>query len=143
MEILILLLLGGVWAAFLLPSFLASRRRAPINTTRSFARSQDLLASVSGVNAAEVKARRRAASRRRRVVAVLSGGALASLALSVVQSSFLWLVVTIGFDLALAGYVTLMLQMRSTKSRTATVVSLVPVEAPEDAQHHTVRVVAG
>lgn len=143
MEIFAFLLIGGIWAAFLLPSFFESRRRAPISTTRNFAKSQDLLASVSGVNAAEVKARRHSALRRRRVLAVLSAGALGSLAIAVLQSSFTWLLVAIAFDLALAGYITLMLQMRATRARTAPVVPLVAVEPPEDAQHHTVRVVAG
>ncbi len=60
-----------------------------------------------------------------------------------VQNSFTLLLVAIAFDLALAGYITLLLQIRATRGRSAPVVSLVPVESVDDAQHHTVRVVAG
>jgi hypothetical protein len=143
LEIFAFLLIGGIWAAFLLPSFFENRRRGPLNTTRNFARSQDLLASVSATNSAELKARRRAGVRRRRVLLILTIGALGSLALAVFQGSFMWLMATIGFDLALAGYVTLLLQVRTTRARSAPVVPLVAVESTEDAQHHTVRVVAG
>jgi hypothetical protein len=143
LEIFAFLLIGGIWAAFLLPSFFESRRRAPLTTTRNFARSKDLLASVSATNGSALKARRRAAMRRRRVLTVLALGAAVSLAAAVLQSSFTWLLIAIGFDLALASYVTLMLQVKAMRERTAPVVSLVPVDTVEDAQHHTVRVVAG
>lgn len=143
MEIFAFLLIGGIWAAFLLPSFFESRRRAPLSTTRNFARSKDLLASVSATNGSALKARRLAAMRRRRVLTVLGMGALGSLIVAVLQSSVVWLLVAIGFDLALAAYVTLMLQVKATRERSAPVVPLVAVEAVDDAQHHTVRVVAG
>ncbi len=143
LEIFAFLLIGGIWAAFLLPSFFESRRRAPLSTTRSFARSKDLLASVSATNGQALKARRLAAVRRRRALTVLSAGALGSLGLAVLQNSFIWLIATIGFDLGLAGYITLLLQMKVSHERSAPVISLVPVEPGDDTQHHTVRVVAG
>ena len=101
------------------------------------------LASVSATKGAELKARRLAGVRRRRALMALTVGALASLALAVLQGSFLWLATTIAFDIALAGYITVLLQIRATRARSAPVVSLVPEEIPDDAQHHTVRVVAG
>jgi len=143
LEIFAFLLIGGIWAAFLLPSFFESRRRAPLSTTRNFARSKDLLASVSATNGQALKARRRAATRRSRVVTVLSLGAVGSLAVAVLQSSFVWLLATIAFDVAVAGYVALLLQMRAVREQTAPVVSLVAVDAVDEVQHHTVRVVAG
>ena len=73
----------------------------------------------------------------------LTVGALGSLALAVLQGSFLWLATTIAFDVALAGYITVLLQIRATRARSAPIVSLLPVESSDDAQHHTVRVVAG
>jgi hypothetical protein len=143
LEIFAFLLIGGIWAAFLLPSFFDSRRRAPLNTTKSFARSKDLLASVSVTNGQAIKAQRMAGVRRRRVLAVLTVGAMGSLALAVLQGSFVWLMVTVGFDLALAGYIALLMQMKASRAQAAPVLSLLPVEAMDDAQHHTVRVVAG
>ena len=146
MEIFVFLLIGGIWAAFLLPAFFDSRRRSPLSTTRNFARSKDLLASVSATNGQALKAKRRAGVRRRRVLTMLSLGALGSLAFAVWQSSFTWLVAAIGFDVALAAYITVLLHMRATRDGYTPVVSVLPVEPVEpvvDAQHHTVRVVAG
>ena len=143
MEIFAFLLIGGIWAAFLLPSSFESRRRAPLTTTRNFARTKDLLASVSATNRPALMARRRAATRRQRALTVLSLGAILSLTVAVLQSSFALLMVAIAFDLALAGYVALLVQMRATRERTSPVVSLVPIDPVHDAQHHTVRVVAG
>ena len=143
MEIFVFLLIGGIWAAFLLPAFFDSRRRSPLSTTRNFARSKDLLASVSATNGQALKAKRRAGVRRRRVLTMLSLGALGSLAFAVWQSSFTWLVAAIGFDVALAAYITVLLHMRATRDGYTPVVSVLPVEPVVDAQHHTVRVVAG
>jgi hypothetical protein len=144
LEIFAFLLIGGIWAAFLLPSFFDSRRRAPLNTTRNFARSKDLLASVSATNNGQaLKARRLAAVRRRRVLVLLSIGALGSLALAVLQGSFAWLMATIVFDIALAAYVAVLMQIKATRHDSAPVLSLVPTESMQDEQHHTVRVVAG
>lgn len=77
------------------------------------------------------------------MLTILTLGAVASLAIAVLQSSFTFLLVAIAFDLALAGYITLLLQIRVTRERSAPVVPLVAVESMDDAQHHTVRVVAG
>ena len=39
MQIFAFILIAGIWAAFLLPSFFESRRKAPMTRTRNFARS--------------------------------------------------------------------------------------------------------
>jgi len=142
-EIFAFLLIGGIWAAFLLPAFFESRRHTPTSTTRSFARSQDLLASISGVNSSAIKARLNSARRRQRVFALLATGAFASLVIAVLQNSFLWLAVTFLFDIGFAGYVTLVLHLNSNPLQNAPVLPLVVPESPEDSQYHTVRVIAG
>ena len=91
MEILAFILIAFIWAAFLLPSFFESRRRAPINATRDFARSTALLASVATVPGTEVMARRKARERRRRLLYALAAGALISLTVAILRSSVLWL----------------------------------------------------
>lgn len=142
MEIFAFILIGGIWAAFLLPSLMDGRRKAPMTSTRSFARSQDLLASVSRSNAYEVMHRKQAGLRRRRILAALGAGAALSLIIAIFQASTLWLGVSIFFDVAVAGYVTLLLHSQQTTSTQAQVVPLRVVEEPEHASA-TVRVVAG
>lgn len=142
MEIIAFVLIACIWAAFLLPSFFESRRAAPLSTTRSFAKSTALLGTVASSTGTELMARRRARERRRRVLIALAAGALISLAVAIMRSSVLWLGLTLTFDLAIAAYVTLLLQ---TKQQI--VPAVVPLAAPtlveEEPQRHTVRVVAG
>lgn len=146
MHLFAFILIGGIWAAFLLPSVLDGRRTAPMSSTRSFARSQNLLASVATSNARGAMQRRRSSVRRRRVLAGLAAGAVTSLTLAVMSGSTMWLAVTIGFDLAFAGYVTLLLmaQQQTPAQAHAPVVPLRVVEdVVGDVAPATVRVVAG
>ncbi|MGA9597864.1 MAG: hypothetical protein WBV06_17040 [Acidimicrobiia bacterium] len=115
MDILAFLIIGGVWAAFLLPAFFETSKSAPMRSTRNFARHNDLLASVTRQSAAEVRAARLARSRRRRTVALLGSGALGSLSAAVMTGSTLWLTVTIVFDILLAGFVTALLQAKAAR----------------------------
>jgi hypothetical protein len=151
MPLLVFLLIGAVWAAFLLPSFFESRRRAPISATRSFQRSNELLATVATSDGQQLMARRRQADRRRVLLLTLSGGAVITLAVALLTGSMFWLGATIVFDLAIGAYVMLllMLQQRNYAMSMAPRIGA-PVEAPapvelrrETAQPTTVRVVAG
>ena len=131
MEIMAFLIIGGVWAVFLLPAFFESSKSSSLRSTRSFARHNDLLASVTTQSTAVVRANRLARSRRRRAVAVLGTGALGSLAASVVTGSALWLGVTILFDIMLAGFVTALLQAKAARFRTVAPVVNIELTAPE------------
>jgi hypothetical protein len=142
MHIFAFILIGGIWAAFLLPSVLDGRRKAPMSSTRNFARSQHLLASVAGSDAADVMRRRRSGERRRRILMALGAAALTSLIVAIVQGSTTWLAATIVFDVAFAGYVTLLLHSQQVTPARAPVVPLRIVEEPMVADT-TVRVVAG
>lgn len=151
MPVLVFLLIGAVWAAFLLPSFFESRRRAPISATRSFQRSTELLGSVAGVDAQQIIARRRQASRRRRLLLFLSAGAVTTLAVAILTGSMVWLGATLVFDLLIGAYVTLLLMLRQRAYALAMAPRIGVVEAPgiataprrEAIQPTTVRVVAG
>ncbi len=142
MPTLALILIAGIWAAFLLPSLLDGRRHAPISTTRNFARSQSLLASVATPEARDAMQRRRAATRRSRILLSIALAAVGSLVMAIVQGSTTWLAVTIAFDLAFAGYVTLLLHVRQQVPRRAAVVPL-RVVRDTDPHESSVRVVAG
>ncbi len=142
MPTLALILIAGIWAAFLLPSLLDGRRHAPISTTRNFARTQSLLASVATTEARDALQRRRAAARRSRILLGIGLSALVTLVLAIVQGSTSWLTVTIVLDLTFAGYVTLLLHMRQSAPRRAAVVPL-RVVREVDPHESSVRVVAG
>lgn len=143
MEILAFILIAFIWAAFLLPSFFESRRRAPINATRDFARSTALLASVATVPGTELMARRKARERRRRLLYALAAGALISLSVAILRSSVVWLGVTLVFDVAIAAYVGLLVQLRYRAAPAAVVSISQPAAVDTEPSQHTVRVVAG
>ena len=132
MEILAFLIIGGVWAVFLLPSFFEGQRSASMRSTRSFARGNDLLASVALHSAEEVRAASRARRRRRRTVAILGTGALGSLGAAVMTGSTVWLGVTIVFDILLAGFVTALLQAKAERFRTVAPVVSIDLTGQED-----------
>ena len=129
-------MLAGVWAALLIPSFLTSRREAPISTTENFARSTAKLAAVRAVNAEATQARSRAKVRRRRILVVLAVAAIATLGMALYTGSWAWLSATLIVDALLAAYVGLLLQV---KQQTAAVTTI----EGEAAQQAEVRVVAG
>ena len=150
MPLLVFLLIGAVWAAFLLPSFFESRRRAPMTATRSFQRSNELLATVATADAQHLMARRRQADRRRVLLMSLSAGAFITLAVALLTGSMLWLGATIVFDLAIGAYVMLLLMLRQRSFAVAMAPRIGAVDAPpavelrrETPQPSTVRVVAG
>jgi hypothetical protein len=141
MELFAFVLIGGIWAAFLLPSLLDGRRSAPSSSTRSFHRSQNLLASVATTDAREILVRKRHEARRRRVLLSLVAGAAVTLTLAITQGSGFWLAVTIAFDVAVGGYIALLQHAQQGGQPPAQVVPLHLVE--EDPQGASVRVVAG
>jgi len=114
MNLIIFIVIAGIWAAFLLPSFLQERREAPGASTRAFARSRALLANVS-VGGGAVRTTSPTQARRRMILVGLMLTALATLVVAVVTGSVGWLWVTIGVDVALAAYVTLLLMVKQQR----------------------------
>ncbi|MCP3993877.1 MAG: hypothetical protein GY722_02270 [bacterium] len=147
MEITAFLVIAGVWAAFLLPSFFEGQKGASMRSTRSFARNNDLLASVATHSAQELRAAGVAKRRRRRTVAFLGSGALGSLGAAVITGSTLWLGVTIVFDILLAGFVSALLQARAAKFQTIAPVVSIDLAGAEEltevevVQNRTIRIV--
>lgn len=118
MEILIFLLLAGLWAAFLLPPFLSSRREAPISSTQHFDRSLARLASVQGHsrNGGELT-RARVLARRRRVLVALLSAAVLTLALALWRRSLNLLFVHLLVDSLAVGYVAMLLSIKQSRKR--------------------------
>ncbi|MGH8936279.1 MAG: hypothetical protein ACRDXD_08470 [Acidimicrobiia bacterium] len=134
MEIFIFLLLAAVWAAFLLPPLLKSRREAPITSTQEFDRSLARLASMQGYTRLHTTVdRRRIQVRRRRVVAVLVAAAAATLALAVWRGSLNLLFLHLLVDALGVGYVAMLLHIKQQR-RTETAAAEPPggEEMPAD-----------
>jgi predicted small integral membrane protein len=154
MGIIFFILIAGAWAAFLLPSFFDHRRENPRATTRAFARSKEKLANVTVAQVGSpAYAQHHAERRRQRIFIVLLATALVTLVIAVLQSSMLWLGITIAVDLAVGAYVALILTSRQPKVvRRAPVVPL-PTQVPQapttaadldvESAPPTVRVIAG
>ncbi len=138
-EIVLFILLAGVWAALLIPSFISSRREAPISSTESFARSTARLAAVRAASIETVANRERVRARRRRVLVMLAVAALATLAAAIWSGSWTVLTINLIVDASLAAYIGLLLQVKE-QARRATLEALQEETTAGDTE---VRVVAG
>jgi type II secretory pathway pseudopilin PulG len=109
MEIVLFILLVGVWAAFVLPSFFSSKRETPVDRRTGAA------ASMTG-HAADLH-RQRVLARRRMALAILIVLALGTLVGAVLTGSFPLLIVTLLVDVGLAGYVAMLLMVKQNHTR--------------------------
>ena len=153
MWIVLFILIGGLWAAFLLPSFFDQRGETPKSSTADFARTKRILATVSATSPdGEDYVRRHTQARRTRVLIGLLLAAGVTLAIATVTGSVEWLWASIAVDVAIAAYVTVLLSLRRQRMTPsaavvrigqpqAPAVSAVPEPAFEESQ--TVRVIAG
>jgi len=153
MAIVVFILIAGLWAAFLLPHFFDQRRQAPSSTTKDFARTRQLLASVSASHPDGAQYVRLHAQRRRaRVLAGLGITAAVTLGVATWTGAVPWLWATIVIDLVIAGYVTVLLAVKRQKfvprAAVVPIASAAPeraaaVEIPSIPETATVRVIAG
>jgi hypothetical protein len=156
MPIVLFILIAGLWAAFLLPSFFDSRSRAPKATTRDFARTKEKLANIARSQPdTDTYIRRHAQVRRRQVLVGLAVASIATLVFATWTGSVPWLMLNISVDVAIAGYVTLLLTIKQRRALQRKVV--VPIAdayyrqlaaVPDQATYatdeaKTVRVIAG
>ena len=97
--LVVLVVLGGLWSALLLPSFLHSRDDAPLASTRSFDKRLAKLASLRpGLIDPVELARARVLARRRRVMVSLVGAALVTLVAAIALGSIPLLLLSLAFD---------------------------------------------
>ncbi len=113
MVIILFLLLVAVWAAVLLPSVLNARREPRLMSTTTPPQPPGTRVRVSG----SAEARSRVLARRRYALIALGAGALITLVAAVITGSFALLVATLVFDVLLAVYVTILLQVKQGGSR--------------------------
>jgi hypothetical protein len=130
MFYVVAILIAGLWAAFLLPSFFDHRSRAPKTTTRDFARTKRLLEQVTTADAdGEAYVRHHAQIRRQRILLGLGATAFVTLAVATWTGSVPWLWLTIAIDIGIAVYVTGLLFIKQQRSIPRAAV--VPIESAE------------
>ncbi len=119
------LLLGGLWGAFVLPSFLDSGADSPARSTRSF---QGEIAKLAALNTFDpvARARRELRARRRRTVSVLASLAVITLALALWRQSWTVFAVNVIFDAFLIAYVIKLVEIRNRELS-----PVIPLAAPE------------
>jgi hypothetical protein len=108
MEIVLFILLVGVWAAFVLPSLLSRRRDKAVNRQNGTA--DPMLATPADAHRRQVLARRRLALVGLMVLAV---GTLVG---AVLTGSYWLLALTLVIDVVLAVYVALLLSIKQRQS---------------------------
>ena len=112
MEFIALAVLGALWAAFLLPSFLEGRREAPLASTRSFDQKLAKLAALSPLHSNQSARQRVRRQRRRRVLILLVIASLSAIVAAVTMQSVALLVVSLIVDALLVAYVLVLLRLR-------------------------------
>lgn len=155
MTIVVFILLAGLWAAFVLPSFFDHRSDAPKSTTKAFARTRSKLAQVSAAQPdSETYVRRHAQRRRKHVLIGLGIASASTLLFATWTGSVPWLWVNIGVNVAIAGYVALLLTMKQQRFAPRAQVVQLGTQAPRQRRRDilaepfveeskTVRVIAG
>ena len=112
MEILLFILLIGVWAAFVVPAFVNSRREAYVNAREPI---RSVTAPPPEATAAEIRAR--VLARRKMALIALGVAVIATLAGAVLTGSTLLLIATLVADVALAGYIAMLLTIKQRRQQ--------------------------
>ena len=139
--VILLLLVAGVWAFFLLPALFSGRRDAPVSTTQEFTRLTERLESVQRV-AAERKdlTKQRVLARRRRILVVLVLAAVVTIGVAVWLNSMVLLGVHLFIDALLAWYVVRLVQIRQRRQDQESVIDIQAID--EQREPKRVRVIA-
>lgn len=132
-AVIVIFVLAGVWAAFLLPSVFASRGDRPTESAREFTRLSARLTAVgSGTTIEPMLTRRRVLARRRRALVMLVLLAVGTLTVAIWRGSATLLIVHIGIDGVIAWYLAMLVQIRQRREASF-VVNLREEDVPEEA----------
>ncbi|MDA2978792.1 MAG: hypothetical protein O3B42_03390 [Actinomycetota bacterium] len=156
MPIVLFILVAGLWAAFLLPSFFDHRSRAPKATTRDYARTKEKLANIAlSQPDSDTYIRRHAQIRRQQILSGMGIASASTLVFATWTNSMPWLWLNIAINVGIASYVTLLLTIKQRRALQRTVVVSIsdapqrPLMAVPDQfayatdEAKTVRVIAG
>lgn len=115
--LIIVLAIAGVWGLFLLPSFVESRREAPLTSTNRYGEVSQRLSEVQSGNRNGVS--QRTLARRRRVLIFATSLAVATLTFALVSSNLGALVAHLVVDAFIAWYVAMIVQLRNQQQQLA------------------------
>ena len=110
--LIIVMAIAGVWGLFLLPSFIESRREAPLSSTERYGQVSQRLSQVQSGNRSGVS--ERTLARRRRVLIFSS-----ALAFAIITSNIGALVAHLVVDAFIAWYVAMIVQLRNQQQQQA------------------------
>lgn len=136
------LVIGAIWAVYLLPSVFGERGSAPISSTEEFDRWTHFMAHVQKQSAADLAAshKDRVRVRRRRTLAVLALLALSGFVLSFQNGSIAWLLIGLFFASLIGLYVAALAQMKQRRLQRLKVSHV--AERPTEWEEPQVRVIA-
>lgn len=117
-ALVVIIAIGLVWAAFLVPPLLNSRRETALASTAEYDRVAARLARIQNSIPTPHATRSGVLVRRRRVLVGLIGAAAITLAIAVLRSSLTALMFNLVIDGALAWYVAMLLQIKQARSVT-------------------------
>ncbi len=142
--LIFLLVIGGVWAIYLVPPILNSRRETPLASTAEYSRIAARLNTVQneGQPVGVGMSRKAVLARRRRTLATLAMAAGMSLILALTTRSLGWLFTHIAVDAGIAWYVAVLLQIKQSRTQQVIVPAGSVSSAPVHGEPQPVRVVA-
>ena len=157
MAIVLFILIAGLWAAFLLPAFFDHRSNAPKSTTRDFERTRKKLAQASNAQPdGDAYVRRHAQRKQQQILIGLVATFVVTLGYATWSGAVVWLYINIAVAVAIAGYITLLLNLKaqrampraevvqiSTAPHAATAAQVARPPVPEYEESRSVRVIAG
>ncbi|MDH3307034.1 MAG: hypothetical protein OEO77_05905 [Acidimicrobiia bacterium] len=116
---ILLLIIGGAWAIFLVPPLLNSRRETPLASTEEYSRITQRLSTVQTDRSSALPmraGRSQVLARRRRVLGLFVLLAVGTLAYAIFKQSIMWLMGHILVDAGIAWYVAILLQIKQSRS---------------------------
>lgn len=113
---ILLLIIGGAWAVFLVPPLLNSRRETPLASTEEYSRIAQRLSTVQTDRTTLPAGRSQVLARRRRVLGLLVLLAVGTLSYAIAAQSIMWLMGHILVDAGIAWYVAILLQIKQARS---------------------------
>ena len=146
----LMLLIAGVWAAFLLPPAIENRRRSPLSSTEQFSKLTHHLgrARDGNTDTPEVAAAHEALAagverddvlvRRQRILIGLGSLVAITLVAAIAARSVQMLALNLIADAGLVWYVMMLLQIKSRQATATSVVDIRPLPASETPQFRVI-----
>jgi hypothetical protein len=136
------LVIGAIWAVYLLPAVFGERGSASINSTEEFDRWSHSVAHVQKHTAADLAAshKDRIRTRRRRTLGLLTLIALAALAAAAYFGSLPWLLAGLFFSSLLILYIVALAQMKQRRLQRLKVTHV--AERPTEWEEPQIKVIA-